>query len=535
MRIKTRLVLSTAVPTFVLLVALLVTLLAMRHMTETAETLINKDMQTLSSIQELYSQGLQCGQAVRNILINPSDKKAFNNYKKAVTSFEGELAKYDALIVGHAKDSSDLDIVKEEWSKDNKLRDSIVSLALQGDSEKAKEILVKQETPQWRVLKAKLLELKTYKWQYITSQKATFAKDQRLAQIIALILAMVGLAIATSIIIFIVKSIMKGLNQAIAVANRIAGGDLRTNRVKQSRDEIGRLMEAMYSMGDNLRELIGNVSAASTSIASASNQLHATAEQIATAAEEVASQTSTVATASEEISSTSSNIAANCLKAAETAHQTSESASLGAAIVKETILGMNKIAERVRQTANSIDMLGNRSEQIGEIIGTIEDIADQTNLLALNAAIEAARAGDQGRGFAVVADEVRSLAERTTKATKEISVMIKAIQSETREAVNIMEEGVREVEKGAVSSNKSGDSLQGIVEYIGEVNLQISQIATAAEQQTATINEIDRNIHEVTKVVHQSASGAEDTSSAAAQLAEQAQQLMMLVDTFKVA
>jgi methyl-accepting chemotaxis protein len=235
------------------------------------------------------------------------------------------------------------------------------------------------------------------------------------------------------------------------------------------------------------------------------------------------------------MSSTSSDIAANCTRAAETSCQTSDSASAGASVVKETILGMDKIAERVKQTADTIDALGARSEQIGEIVGTIEDIADQTNLLALNAAIEAARAGDQGRGFAVVADEVRALAERTTRATKEIGDMIKAIQSETRDAVHAMEEGVREVEKGAVSSHKSGESLQEILEYIAEVNLQISQIATAAEQQTATVNEITRNIQEVTDVVHQSARGAEETSAAAAQLAEQAQHLTSLVGRFNVA
>ncbi len=200
----------------------------------------------------------------------------------------------------------------------------------------------------------------------------------------------------------------------------------------------------------------------------------------------------------------------------------------------DAIQEMGIIVKRVKQTATRIDALGTRSEQIGEIIGTIEDIADQTNLLALNAAIEAARAGEQGRGFAVVADEVRALAERTTRATKEIGEMIKAIQSETREAVLSMEEGVKEAEKGAVSSEKSGESLKEILEQINEVTMQINQIATAAEQQTATTTEITSNIHQVTEVVHQSARGADETSSAAAQLAEQSNQLQTLVTRFRV-
>jgi methyl-accepting chemotaxis protein len=202
--------------------------------------------------------------------------------------------------------------------------------------------------------------------------------------------------------------------------------------------------------------------------------------------------------------------------------------------VQETITGMNIIADRVRQTSRTIEALGSRSEQIGDIVGTIEDIADQTNLLALNAAIEAARAGEQGRGFAVVADEVRALAERTTKATREIGEMIKAIQNETREAVKAMEEGVNEVEKGATSSQKSGLALEEILGRINEVSMQVNQIATAAEEQTATTGEVTSNIQQITEVVHQTARGAEETASAAAQLAEQAQGLQNLVRQFKL-
>jgi methyl-accepting chemotaxis protein len=336
---------------------------------------------------------------------------------------------------------------------------------------------------------------------------------------------------------FIIRGVLKDLGgepgYVKEIASTVANGDLSINVKVDPRDN-GSILFAMGRMVDSLRELVSQTVSISGNIASAATELHATADQIATGAEEVASQTSTVATASEEMASTSSDIAENCARVAESSRNSNESATTGAAIVQETIKGMNIIAEQVKTTANTIDALGTRSEQIGEIIGTIEDIADQTNLLALNAAIEAARAGDQGRGFAVVADEVRALAERTTKATKEIGGMIKAIQNETREAVKSMEEGVREVEKGAVSSQKSGESLQEILNQINEVNMQINQIATAAEQQTATVTEITSNIHDVTEVVHQSARGAEETSSAASQLAQQANELQTLVSRFRL-
>ncbi|KAB0664389.1 methyl-accepting chemotaxis protein [Oryzomonas japonica] len=352
-----------------------------------------------------------------------------------------------------------------------------------------------------------------------------------------MILGTLLFCVATGAILAVViaRAIRRPLEEGVDVAHRLAKGDLTMEVDVRSKDETGQLMMAMKGMVENLRQLISRTADISASIASASNQLHSTSEQIATGAEEVASQTNTVATASEEMSATSGDIARNCTMAADAAQQTTDSATAGAGVVNETIGGMNVIAERVRQTSKTVEALGARSEQIGNIVGTIEDIADQTNLLALNAAIEAARAGEQGRGFAVVADEVRALAERTTKATREIGEMIKAIQGETREAVRAMEEGVSEVEKGAVTSQKSGKALDEILSRINEVGMQINQIATAAEEQTAATGEVTTNIQQITDVVQQTARGAEETAAAAAQLANQAQELQGLVSRFKLA
>ncbi len=361
------------------------------------------------------------------------------------------------------------------------------------------------------------------------------ANDARKATIFMTVLVLAGVLLALGLGLLISRAITKPLVEAVSVANALADGDLRVSVNVKSTDETGQLMSALQHMIQNLRDMISRTVDISSGIASASNQLHSTSTQIATGAEEVASQTNTVATASEEMSATSSDIARNCSMAADASRQTTDSANAGAQVVNDTITGMNVIADRVRQTSKTIEALGCRSDQIGQIVGTIEDIADQTNLLALNAAIEAARAGEQGRGFAVVADEVRALAERTTKATREIGEMIKAIQSETREAVKAMEEGVCEVEKGAVSSQKSGQALEEILERINEVTMQVNQIATAAEEQTATTGEVTSNIQQITEVVHQTARGADETASAAAQLATQAQELQSLVSRFQLA
>ncbi len=235
-----------------------------------------------------------------------------------------------------------------------------------------------------------------------------------------------------------------------------------------------------------------------------------------------------------ESAATSSEIAQTLVVArAENSNRASETAQAGSEVVRQSTEGMERIAGRVRDTAKTVEELGLRSEQIGQIIGTIEDIADQTNLLALNAAIEAARAGEQGRGFAVVADEVRALAERTTRATREIGEMIKDIQGKTKGAVLSIEEGVAEVARGSELSASSGRALEQILVQINDVTMQINQIATAANEQTATTGEISNNIQQITNVIQQTARGASETASSAATLSKQSEELQHLVGQFK--
>ncbi|MDO9069618.1 MAG: methyl-accepting chemotaxis protein, partial [Deltaproteobacteria bacterium] len=300
--------------------------------------------------------------------------------------------------------------------------------------------------------------------------------------------------------IFIARSITVPAAVLASQAEQVARGELNIEVVCSSDDEIGRLACSFKMMTENLRTIISQVAGTSNQVAAAAIQLTSTAEQIATGAEEVAAQSGNVATAGEEMSATSGDIAQNCQMAAEGAQRASQSAESGVAVVEATIGVMGQIADKVQESARTVESLGARSDQIGTIIGTIEDIADQTNLLALNAAIEAARAGEQGRGFAVVADEVRALAERTTRATKEISVMIKAIQKETKGAVAAMEQGVRQVESGTIEAAKSGEALRDILQQINDVAMQVNQIATAAEEQTATTSEISSNMQQITEV-----------------------------------
>jgi methyl-accepting chemotaxis protein len=350
-----------------------------------------------------------------------------------------------------------------------------------------------------------------------------------------LVASLVFAALLGVLIVTAIRRFLAPLRDTAAILEQIAAGDLTVRPEVTRGDEIGTMQRACLNMVTRLTETLRRTAENAGQVAAAARQMRTTSEQMAIGAEEVAEQTMTVATAGEEMAATSNDIARSCLMAAEGSRHANETAQNGALVVKSTVAVMVRIAERVKTSADTVASLGARSEQVGTIIGTIEEIADQTNLLALNAAIEAARAGEQGRGFAVVADEVRALAERTTKATREIDAMIKAIQGDTRQAVDAMVEGVAEVEKGTGEAAKSGEALENILEKINAVTMQVNQIATAAEEQTSTTNEISSNMQQITEVIKDTSRGAQQSAAAASHLAGLSEELQRLVGQFRLA
>ncbi len=318
------------------------------------------------------------------------------------------------------------------------------------------------------------------------------------------------------------------------VVEQVTNGDLTQELQPRKNDEIGRLTAIINRMIADLRGMLLQVGETTTAVASASAQISSSTEEMAAGAQTQTSQAMEIASAIEEMTETITENSKNTELASESTRQNSLRAQDGAAVAKEMIVGIHRIAYVVNQSAQTIVGLGKSSDQIGEIIQVIEDIADQTNLLALNAAIEAARAGEQGRGFAVVADEVRKLAERTTKATKEIAQMIKKIQVETKNAVNAINEGTREVDNGAVIAERVGVSLKEMTETAERAGEIVRQIAAASSQQSSTSGDISQNVQAMSAITQETAQGTQQIARAAEDLNKLTQHLQKLVTRFKL-
>lgn len=323
------------------------------------------------------------------------------------------------------------------------------------------------------------------------------------------------------------------IEKLLQEVSAVGDGDLRV-QAEVTPDTLGVLADSFNYMIEELAKVVGRVQTTAVQVTNATRRIIDRSDELTQASETQVTQISQTTEAVEALAIFIQNVARNAQLSAEAAQEALHNASSGQRSVRQTIEGMVLIRENVQETSKKIKRLGERSNEIGEIVRIIEDIADQTNLLALNAAIQSAMAGEHGRGFAVVADEIRLLAERSTESTKRIDTLVKSIQGDTYEAVVAMEDSTQEVVKGSQLADEAGRSLNSIYTAVERQAQMIESIARAANEQTSVSEAVAVAMGQISDITRQTNIGTQEAAASVSYLAELTEQLRASVSTFRL-
>lgn len=323
------------------------------------------------------------------------------------------------------------------------------------------------------------------------------------------------------------------IEKLLQEVSAVGDGDLRV-QAEVTPDTLGVLADSFNYMIEELAKVVGRVQSTAVQVTNATRRILDRSADLAQASETQVAQISQTSQAVEALAVFIQNVARNAMTSVEVAQEALHSATSGQQSVRQTIDGMMLIRTNVQETSKKIKRLGERSNEIGEIVRIIEDIADQTNLLALNAAIQSAMAGEHGRGFAVVADEIRLLAERSTESTKQIATLVKSIQGDTYDAVVAMEASTQEVVKGSQLADEAGSALNSIYSAVERQAKMIESIALSAQEQTPVSEAVAVTMVQISEVIRQTDAGTQEAAVSVSYLAELSEQLRASVSTFRL-
>jgi len=489
------------------------------------QELVDKDLQLLIGLKDIYGHASQTLASIRNVLATNDDeskKNAEKYYKELIKTLD------NVMKIAPSNMQGDLNKLTKMWQENHVLITEIIKLTEQGKKEEA----IKKSGE----LTGRFRQAREITFNLTDAQKLKFskAKENMSEEMKRNFTFFAGIfiisAIAINVFLYFMNKSIKVIPSMARQLEEIAKGVDRGNldiakfykEYESRQDEIGLIAKSIMKVEEFTQSVVKNVKNSLLTIQSVIDSLERNTVTLKTKAGDQTSQSHQIATASEEMSQTITDIARNTASASEEATESMKIAQEGVVLSDKATNIVQSANRSTVELKKTMDALNQRVEEIGDIVTVIKDIADQTNLLALNAAIEAARAGEQGRGFAVVADEVRKLAEKTIKSTDEIAQKILAVQDESRESLKNMDATAREVAEALKALNEVKKTLNRIAEHSLKVKDQITQIATATEEQSSASDEVARS-------AEHSSSLAQDVKVTSEEVAKEVESLHVVI------
>ncbi|MGF6109683.1 methyl-accepting chemotaxis protein [Pseudomonas frederiksbergensis] len=508
----------------------------MSNMRAQSDQVDNNWLPSVMAVGEMSQDMLRLRALTMRLLINRDPLALAQNVGK-LNELKGVLGdaqqRYNALIV-LPEERSLFDRFKAAEQQYLQFQGQVMNLSSQGRVEEAAVIVNGEMSPladDIAVTLKSLVELNKQNANLATeAARLVFSSSRVWVGVMVGIAALMTIGLA----LLLTRSIVLPLSQSLRVAEVVAGGDLTGDIHITGKDEPARLLHALKSMQQSLRETIRRISDSSSQLASASEELSCVTEDATRGLHQQSLEIEQAATAVNQMTAAVEEVASNAVATSEASRESDRIAQHGREQVHQTVLSIESLADDVTANATQVEDLAQKVYGISKVLDVIRSIAEQTNLLALNAAIEAARAGDAGRGFAVVADEVRALAHRTQQSTQEIEQMISGIQQGTDSAVSSMQQSNSRARSTLEVAKAAGIALEEIASAFTLINERNIVIASASEEQAAVAREVDRNLMNIRDLALQTSAGANQTSAASQELSRLAVDLNTMVARFSV-
>jgi methyl-accepting chemotaxis protein len=533
--VRTPLLVSIGLAAGAVVAALVYVIIALNAISQRFTTFIDVDQARLGAFQELYAQGLQSGQAVRNAILDPQNQRAFQNLEAADKKFDETLADLKKLAAGDATLAAIAEEATAKWSASRDLHRQALETA-RGDQAKGIQVLNKEATPAWRLIRDLLVKQIEVRSKSVDTTRASVQEQASGAIRNALIF--VGLAVVFGIALTwnLVHNLTRSLQRLEGSMKQLASGngDLTGRLPVDGCDEIGRTAGSFNSFMGDLQGTISQIRDGAERVAQAADSLTANVGTVAASSQSQTAAAEAIAAEVEELTTSIASVSDAAEHVRSQSADSLEHTRRGGESLSQLVREIGQIQQIVERIAASVDDYVSSANTIGSLTGEVKDIADQTNLLALNAAIEAARAGEQGRGFAVVADEVRKLAEKSARSANEIDSVTSALGHKSESLLDTVRTGIAALSTSQAALGEVSNVLNSSMGSVSEAHQGVDEITGSVREQKAASQDIAVNLENIVRAAEESNVVIGQTEASARDFDAIAGDLRAAVSRFKV-